>query len=293
MKLWGKFLRSTYKIAASPWLRKAQAKSLENVLKQSVELLEPEMVSEIRSFILRNQTAEGGFADRAGKCDLYYTLFGYYVAEALDMTEVQQPLRSYIAKVVDRDSLSGVHLYCAAILYAKVSQWDHHCVKLARQVKADIKEVRHQQSEYTNFLGILALYYLEDFVGIRQILNKYKTFTFPATLPCPVTAATAILLETAGRPDKSAAEKLLAFYRGKGGFAATKQAPAEDLLSTAVALYALNFIGADLRLVKPECLSFIDELYDNGGFRSMPVDVETDVEYTFYGLLGLGALSTP
>lgn len=292
MKLWVKFLRSTYKFAASPWLRKAQTKSLENVLKQSIGLLEPEMVSEIRSFILRNQTSEGGFVDRAGKCDLYYTLFGYYVAEALDMSEVKQPLRSYIARVVNGNSLSGVHLYCAAILYAKVFQWDTNWTKLTRQVKADIKEAKRQQSEYTNFLGILALYYLEDFVGIRQILNKYKAFTFPASLPCPVTAATTILLQTAGKPDKSAAEKLLAFYRGKGGFVATKQAPAEDLLSTAVALYALNFIEADIRLITPECLLFIDELYDNGGFRSMPVDVETDVEYTFYGLLGIGALVT-
>jgi hypothetical protein len=83
---------------------------------------------------------------------------------------------------------------------------------------------------------------------------------------------------------------LKTFYRGKGGFTAINHAPYEDLLSTGVALYALNFINADIRLMKPDCLSFIDNLYQNGGFRSTQVDFETDVEYTFYGLLGLGSL---
>lgn len=291
MKFWARFLRNTYKLAASPWLRKAQAKSIETVLQRSVGLLEPEMVSEIQAFILRNQTLEGGFADRAGKCDLYYTLFGYYVAEALAITEVKEPLQNYVKKIVHENALSGVNLYCAAILYARLVGLDSATSRLTRNIHTDLKQAKNKQSEYTNFLGMLALYYLEDYIGIKRTLNKYKAFAFPDSLPCPVTAATAILLDTAGKPDKSAIEKLMAFYRGNGGFAATKQAPAEDLLSTAVALYALNFVGADVRLIKPECLSFIDALYDNGGFRSMPFDVETDVEYTFYGLLGLGALN--
>ena len=291
MKFWAKSLKNIYRLAASPWLKKAKVKSIESVLQKSMGLLEPEMLFEIQAFILRKQTAEGGFADRAGKCDLYYSLFGYYAAEVLLITEVKEPLRKYVKKTVDEIALSGVHLYCGAILYAKLFGFDDTSKRLRKQVKTDVKQTKNQQSEYTNFLGILALYYLEDFAGILRILRSYKSFRFPETLPCPVMAAKTILLETAGKPDKSAANKLLAFYRGKGGFAALKQAPAEDLLSTAVALYALHFIDADIRLIKPECLSFIDGLYDNGGFLSMPVDVETDVEYTFYGLLGLGALS--
>ena len=292
MKLWVKFLRSTYKLVASPWLYKAQTKSIEAVLEKSLGLLEPEMIGEMQAFILRKQTEQGGFADRAGKCDLYYTLFGYYLAKTLAMTEVNEPLQNYIRKTVEKGELSGVHLYCSSILYSKLCGLDATAARLAKQVKADLKKIRNQPSEYTNFLGILALYYLEDFIAIKRMLNQYKSFEFPEPLPCPVTAAIVILLETAGKPNKHADEKLLAFYRGKGGFTALKQAPTEDLLSTSVALYALNFIGADIRMIKPDCLSYIDGLYDNGGFRSMPVDIETDVEYTFYGLLGLGALNS-
>ena len=81
------------------------------------------------------------------------------------------------------------------------------------------------------------------------------------------------------------------YYRGNGGFAALHLAPGEDLLSTAVALYALHFLDADIRIMKPDCLIFIDDLYDSGGFRATKYDSVTDVEYTFYGLLALGSMS--
>jgi len=83
----------------------------------------------------------------------------------------------------------------------------------------------------------------------------------------------------------------MSFYRGKGGFAALHQTPTEDLLSTAVALYALHFTDSDTRLIKPDCLGYVDSLFRDGGFRSTESDVEIDIEYTFYGLLALGSLN--
>jgi len=292
MKFWGRFSRIICRIVASPWLKKARAKSLESVLLRSTGLLEPEMLTEIQSFILHKQTIEGGFADRAGKCDLYYSLFGYYVVEALSISDSKGPLKRYIKKTVTENTLTGIHLYCGAILYAKLWGLDTIVESLRKQVVDQLRTVNKKQSEYTNFLGILALYYLDDFPGIWRILKTYKSIDFLKEMPCPVTAATTVLLEIAGKHDTMAEEKLKSFYRGNGGFTALKQTPAEDLLSTAVALYALNFINADIRMIKPDCMTFVDDLYLNGGFRSMLIDVETDVEYTFYGLLALGALHT-
>ena len=291
MKFWVRFSRIICKLAVSPWLKKAQAKSLESVLQKSIGLLEPEMLGEMQSFIRLKQTKEGGFADRAGRCDLYYSLFGYFVAETLSMPDSKGPMKGYIKKAVTENTLTGVHLYCGAILYAKLWGLNDIAETIRKQVVAQLQKANQQQSEYTNFLGILALYYLEDFIGMKRLVNQYKSAGFSKEMPCPVTAATTILLEISGKPDPMAEEKLKSFYRGKGGFVALKQAPAEDLLSTAVALYALNFIDADIRLLKPDCITFIDDLYLSGGFRSMQVDVETDVEYTFYGLLALGALT--
>jgi len=104
-------------------------------------------------------------------------------------------------------------------------------------------------------------------------------------------AATAVMLGMAGKRQPEAVDMLKSFYRESGGFAALHNAPAEDLLSTGVALYALHFLDADLRLIKPDCLTFADRLYENGGFRATEADSFIDVEYTFYGLLALGSMS--
>jgi hypothetical protein len=290
MKFWVRFSKIICKLVASPWLKKARTKSLETVLQKSTGLLEPEMLDEMRAFVHSKHTAQGGFADRGGKCDLYYSLFGWYVAEALSVTDIKEPLKNYVKNTVTGTPLTGVNLYCGAILYAKLCGFDSVSETVRKQVVAELKKVDKQQSEYTNFLGILALYYLDDYLGIWRIVNQYKTIQLPKEMPCPVTAATSILLEIAGKPDALAEDKLKSFYRGKGGFAALKHAPAEDLLSTSVALFALHYMDSDMRLIKPDCLAFVDNLYLDGGFRSMPADVETDVEYTFYGMLALGAM---
>ena len=291
MKFWERFSKIIFKLAAQPQLRKVRPKLIESVLAKSFSMLDPEMIVEIRSFIVSKQTAQGGFADRGGKCDLYYTLFGYYIAEVLSVTEVMEPLKKYVATTVETNNLSGVYRYCGAILYAKLIGPDATTEKLRKQIVADLIISDSKKPEYSGFLGILALYYLEDFRNIQRVVNQYKRTISLNGLPCPVVAATAVLLGMAGNRELETAEMLKSFYRESGGFAALLRAPAEDLLSTGVALYALNFLDADLRLIKPDCLAFVDDLYDNGGFRATPLDSITDVEYTFYGLLALGSMS--
>ena len=289
MKFWGRFSKIIFKLAAQPQLRKVRPKLIESVLLKSQSLLDPEMIAEIRSFILSQQTAEGGYADRGGKCDLYYTLFGYYIAETFSVTKVE-PLKAYVAATVENDQLSGVYQYCGAILYAKLIGLDVNTEKLRKQIVADLIKADSKQPDYSGFLGIMALYYLEDFRNVQRVINQYKRTISLDGLPCPVVAATAVLLGMAGNRQPEAEEMLKSFYRESGGFAALHRAPAEDLLSTGVALYALHFLDADLRMMKPDCLAFVDGLYDNGGFRATQFDSMSDVEYTFYGLLGLGSM---
>lgn len=291
MKFWVRLSKSISKLAALPFLKKIRPKSIESVLKKSINLLNDEMLDEIRSYIKQKITPEGGFADRAGKCDLYYSLFGYYIAEAFSFTEVTDHLKNYVKKSLTETNLAGVNLFCGAILYAKLIGMDDISRKLEKRIIAELKSSLGKQVEYSNFMGFLALYYLGNFLALKNLLNQYKANKLSIELPCPVISANTILLNLAGKNDFSGEDKLKSFYRGNGGFAAISHAPYEDLLSTGVALYALNFINADTRLIKPDCLSFIDGLYENGGFRSTQTDFETDVEYTFYGLLALGSLS--
>jgi hypothetical protein len=291
MKFWERFSKSIYKLAAQPQINKVRPKLIEAVLAKSLSMLDSERIEEIRTFILNKQTSEGGFSDRGGGCDLYYTLFGYYIAEALSVTQVIEPLKKYVATTVSLNSLSGVYLYCGAILYAKLIGIDATSEKLQKQIVTDLAQKDLKQREYSEFLGILALYCLEDFKCIRQIINQHKQ-SFPlGDNPCPVIAATAVMQAITGNRKPDIVDTLNTYYRSNGGFAALHRAPSEDLLSTAVALYALHFLDADIRLMKPDCLTFIDDLYDKGGFRATKYDSVTDVEYTFYGLLALGSMS--
>lgn len=291
MKFWERFSRNIFKLAAEPQLKKLRPKLIESVLAKSTSMLDPGLITEIRSFIISSQTSQGGFADRGGKCDLYYSLFGYYIAEALSFNEVMEPLRKYVASTVVSDNLTGVYRYCIAILYAKLIGSDATTEKLREQIVADLIKADSKQPEYAGFLGILALYYLEDYINIQRVVKKYKRSLSFDGHPCPVVAATAVLMGMAGNLQTEAVDQLKSFYRGNGGFAALQRAPCEDLLSTAVALYALHFLDADLRLIKPDCLTFVDDLYDNGGFIATLDDTVPDVEYTFYGLLALGSMS--
>jgi hypothetical protein len=312
MKYWERLSKTIFKFAARPLIRKIQPKSIETVLRDSLVLLNEETNGDIRVFVKQKQTAEGGFVDRAGKNDLYYSLFGYFIAEAFSLKEVLESLKVFVKAEITSKDLKGVPLFCAAILYSKLFKTDRTSLKLSEKIKLELKS-SDQHIQYSSFMGFLALYYLEDFFTLKNLLKTFEAgsslhqqisksahqhintsvhqrISTSAHLPCPVTAANAILRELTGKPDHFSEVKIKSFYRNNGGFAALLNTPAEDLLSTGIALYALKFINADLRLIKPDCLSFVDDLYSEGGFRATQLDFETDIEYTFYGLLALGSL---
>ncbi len=291
MKFWEKFSKSIFKLAAKSQLKKIRPKLLEPVLAQSIAMLDEGMILEMRSFVLSQQTVEGGFADRAGKCDLYYSLFGYFISNSLEVPGFKEPLKKYVEATVPSGNLTGVYRYCGAILYAKLIGLDVITEKLRNEILEDLLRPDLKQPEYSGFLGILALFYLEDYLSIQRVVKRYKRLLNLKGHPCPVVATTAVMMGMAGNPQSEPVEALLTFYRGNGGFAAVLRAPEEDLLSTGVALFALHFLDADIRLIKPDCLSFVDDLYDNGGFRATSTDFITDVEYTFYGLLALGSMN--
>jgi hypothetical protein len=291
MRFWGKFSKNIFKFVLRPQIRKIQPKLLEAVMVNSILMLDSETIGEVKSFLVSKQTDQGGFSDRGGNGDLYYSLFGYYIAEALSVSEVMEPLKKFVAETVTKSNLSGVYLYCGAILYSKLIGSDATTEKLRKQIVTNLVSKEIEQPDYSGFLGILALYYLEDYQNIQRAINQYKRFVSIAAQPCPVIAATAVILGLTGTGKQEYIEILKSFYRKSGGFAALQNAPSEDLLSTGVALYALHFLDADIRIIKPDCISFVDNMYDNGGFKATQFDSITDVEYTFYGLLSLGSMS--
>jgi hypothetical protein len=93
-------------------------------------------------------------------------------------------------------------------------------------------------------------------------------------------------------PDAAVGQWLLAQIHPEGGFKAMPGAPLPDLLSTAVALHALDGIQISFAPHKDALLDFVDTLWSaEGGFHGHWADDALDVEYTYYGLLALGHLA--
>lgn len=291
MRSWETLSKSIYRLAGKKYLGKFSENSLERVLGDSIRMLDPDTLEAMKAFLKSQQTASGGFADRGGKSDLYYSLFGLFVSEALGIQEVKTSLKSYVEKIALTGNLEGIHWYCAVILYVKLFGVGTLPLNLRQKSKAiGVNELKHKAS-YSLFINLLTYYYTEDYFRLYQTQKELRGSSLKTEMPCPVTAANLILQHSFGLQTDALMDQLIAFYRNDGSFSAVKHAPIGDLLSTGVALYALKFCHHDLRMMKPDCLEYVDSLYSDGGFCATLLDPGTDVEYTFYGLLALGALA--
>jgi hypothetical protein len=291
MKFWERSLKTIFNRFASIIVSVDQSRSIEAVLNNGFLMIDTETEKAVCSFVSAHQTDNGGFVDRAGNPDLYYTLFGVYLAEALSLTESLNKVKTYLIDIEENKTLTGIHLNCAVILHIKLFGNKTLPEDIHNKVLNEIKQDAKSQYAYSGFIHLLTLYYLKDYLATYTLIRKIKSKEADATSPCTVTAAELILSSLSRKPLEPITKRLLSFNRPNGGFVALDKTKIEDLLSTSVALYALNYVKADLRFVKPECLSFIDSLYLDGGFRAVEPDIETDIEYTFYGLLALGSLT--
>src|SRR2546425_2605993 len=83
-----------------------------------VARLAPKLLGEstelVRQFIRRQQNEDGGFKDRAGKSDLYYTVFGIDSLVALQEPLSEERIESYLRRFGKGEGLDFVHLTCLA-----------------------------------------------------------------------------------------------------------------------------------------------------------------------------------
>jgi len=300
-----------------------------------VARLAPKLLGEsaelVSAFLLRQQNPDGGFMDRAGKSDPYYTVFGLDGLLALDVYALKPHLSSsqlgdrfaqatrYIHVFDDGRGLDFVHLCCLARAWAAItsqgtvrprsSEWRDSLLRR-------IEEYRCGDSGYSPVIGakfgtaygcFLALGAYQDLKAtVPEPLRLVQCLKFLETQDgawanernqktgsTNATAAAATALSNLAMPvNPLAGDWLLARFHAEGGFLAAPHAPMPDLLSTATALHALAGTQASFERIRERCLDFIDTLWTNeGGFHGHWGDDHLDCEYTFYGLLALGHLS--
>jgi hypothetical protein len=289
-----------------------------------VARLAPKQLGESRdlvaAFLHSRLNPDGGFQNRAGDSDLYYTVFGLEGLIALQ-EPIPPAVADYLRQFGDGDGLDFVHLASLARCHASLKAGSTTPgdvlpgFSLARTV-ARIESYRSQDGGYAQseggqqgsvYAAFLALGAYEDLgalmprperlaesvARLRARDGGYANHPDDAQGITTVTAAAALLLRRLEAPiDRHVGMWLLDRCQPGGGFLATPSAPVPDLLSTATALHALSALHVPLGGLQEPCLDFVDSLWTNrGGFYGTWMDDAVDCEYTYYALLALGHLT--
>lgn len=291
------------------------------LLRHALNMLDEQGREEVLQFLISQQNPDGGFKDRGGRSDLYYSLFGGLMLRAEGMghgaegmesenrrpetkgaqltpnSELQTPnlnLEQFIARQSNSEVPGFIEKCCLVLLQKEFKTGRSFRLKtLFALGKSFWKERRSINLSYRGFVLFLTLDAVLPFrrilkIGAKRMLART---TLDQHLPCSEVAAKVFLQKMMNQEGSEDQELLKAFACETGGFKAFAHLNNADMLSTAVALFALNYSGSDLRLLKPVCLDFIEQNFSDGAFLSGDGDATKDVEYTFYGLLALGVLS--
>lgn len=261
------------------------------------------------------QNDDGGFRDRDGGSDLYYTCFAIDLLTALQVSLPEAGLSAFVeAQFENLGELDFVHLCCLSRASSALERKPppERLAALHRRIEAfRSKEGGYNQDEaaetgsaYACFLayGAYADHRLElpGEAGVIRCLDSLRVpggaWANDVELPVPNVPATAAAvtlcrnLRLAIPPET--APWILRAWHPSGGFLPFPGAPLPDLLSTAVALHALDGLQADFSDRREPLLDFVDSLWTAaGGFHGTWGDEDFDLEYTYYGLLALGHLA--
>ena len=268
----------------------------------------------VEGFFRSQLNADGGFRDRVGHSDLYYTVFGIAGLIALQTEIPLDRIEPFLRSFGDGEGLDLVHLTCLARCWAAFPPALRHgppraslLSRIERYRSADggydVQPGAEQGSLYGCFLAMGAYQdvgatmpepqrMLASIARLRTADGGYTNrANMPHGLTPPAAAAVVLLRHLDQRPDPALGAWLLGRCRREGGFFASPLAPIPDLLSTATALHALAAMRLDFGPRIEPCLDFLDSLWTNrGGFYGTWEDDTLDCEYTYYGLLALGHL---
>ncbi|MBP5387376.1 MAG: hypothetical protein J6Y97_08355 [Prevotella sp.] len=234
--------------------------TLLQTLRQSTERLSPQARQLVVQFV-ESQRVEGeAFKDRGGRADLYYTMFGWMLVYALGIPSNSQQRKAFL-EGVNKPRLDELH-----------------------QTVYKLCSLLHKLLSLPKYTPDAVLRLLSSDEALNQFFEAYQRHGGGGG-----TNARAARLANSTRATADLTDPFLAMQDETGGFRAHSGAPFPDLLSTSVAVFALNMHGIAPRYdVKP----FIEAHWqEDGSFVASLLDAYGDVEYEFYGLLALGSIN--
>lgn len=259
----------------------------------------------VRQFLRSQQHSAGGFVDREGTPDLYYTVFGLDGLTALQAPLPIETVKPYLQTFAGGGGLDFVHLCCLARAWAAVGgQATAMNPGVRRDLLHRLEEFRAADGGYhakpghlhgTAYGAFLALGAYQDLLApvpdSARLADSLHALATPDGAwgnerigagvdrdpPSPghsglaagstnATAAVVAVLRQLDQPvPESAKSWLLARFHPQGGFVAAPATPMPDLLSTATALHALAALGVPWSGIREPCLDFVDSLWTNAG----------------------------
>jgi geranylgeranyl transferase type-2 subunit beta len=282
-------------------------------------------------FLLAKQNPDGGFPDRAGGSDLYYTGFGLRGLAVLDAlsTDVATKAGGFLRSCLDKQTgvvdFFSLLFSCALVelaagpnvLAEAPPDWRERVLALFESFRA--KDGGYAKtpggpagSTYHTFLVALCYELLDQPLPRPGEIAGYLSSRrredggYVEIAPMkrggsnPTAAAIGLfrMLERNGATlltpalKQETAEFLANLNSPEGGYQANARAPLADLLSTFTTSWTLIELGARDRIDAEEVLEYAHGLeLPTGGFRGGLWDDRTDVEYTFYGLGTLALLT--
>ena len=285
-----------------------------NGLMQGCVRLSPASRKAIAAYIKSQEVETGGFRNKIGDADLYYTFFGLMCALLLGVKVRIKQHRNFL-KQFDIKQLDLPHFVAyvqtARLLFAfLVPAFLHRRgVGLVSSfiplgVAHDLNRLMNDNkrvpmndpcSPYSVFLAKIAVgmeksdiqWYREQMSGYQTTSGGWSNIRGGTSPSLNATVSGMMILwQMKQAVPLRTIEWLKAQQHPSGGFMAVPDAPVPDLLSTSTALLALNtYNNTSCYPVK----EFIQAHWrDNGGFAGTFADETTDCEYTLYGLLALG-----
>ncbi len=282
-----------------------------SLLRNALDVLDEQGQTEVFQFLKSQQNADGGFKDRGGRSDLYYSLFGMLILEAEGRRqkakesvrsqysvvqpafEIKAKLTQFVKNQSSKEVTGFIEQCCLALLQKELKISRFSRLKTLIKISRLFWKERHSINlSYRSFVLFLTLDAVLPFRGLLQrfsgkMLSRVEVNKHS---PCSEIAAKVFLLKMLGEGGSEEQQLLMSFASESGGFRAFQHLEQADMLSTAVALFALKTADCDIRLLAPGCLEFIQQNFIDGAFLSGDGDQTADLEYTFYGLLALGTL---
>ena len=273
-------------------MKESLIQEMANQLSCIGERFSNDALNELIHFVKSSQNNDGGFKNRDGSSDPYYSLFGFLIAYGLGLTAELDRLKEFLLHRKKTLIHTLTDEYALIIMDALLSQRkEKRWRRVFHLIRKFFFKKDRMEAPYNIFLLLLAL---ETLIGRRKFIfllirKMTKKLDAGNWLPCSQLAALMVLKYELGISFDRESQLIPDYYSNESSFSIyPKTSP--DMLSTAVVLFAMKHCGIDRRLYVPSSLRFIGSQFSEGAFLPGNGDMTRDLEYTFYGMLALTSI---